>query len=130
MPELGPYGSVRGARGNSRPYRDNDWPAAREQALETVPRQAVASIYLDTRRCDMATTATQGVLDTTAGQFRPPATDCKTYALDHVAGAKSTVVVFISNNCPYVKAVIYPVVSYARVLISQGPGFAATCSND
>src|ERR1700676_1148261 len=23
MPELGPYGSVRGARGNSRPYRDN-----------------------------------------------------------------------------------------------------------
>src|SRR5208282_6168883 len=22
MPELGPYGSVRGARGNSRPYRD------------------------------------------------------------------------------------------------------------
>src|SRR5215471_14818308 len=24
MPELGPYGSVRGARGNSRPYRDRD----------------------------------------------------------------------------------------------------------
>ena len=24
MPELGPYGSVRGARGNSRPYRDHD----------------------------------------------------------------------------------------------------------
>src|SRR5258708_32486010 len=24
MPELGPYGSVRGARGNSRPYRDSD----------------------------------------------------------------------------------------------------------
>ena len=23
MPELGPYGSVRGARGNSRPYREN-----------------------------------------------------------------------------------------------------------
>src|ERR1700726_2087852 len=37
MPELGPYGSVRGARGNSRPYRDSDrqtvkavtvWPLA------------------------------------------------------------------------------------------------------
>ena len=26
MPELGPYGSVRGARGNSRPYRDH-WSA-------------------------------------------------------------------------------------------------------
>ena len=25
MPELGPYGSVRGARGNSRPYRESDW---------------------------------------------------------------------------------------------------------
>ncbi|SHK66578.1 hypothetical protein SAMN05444321_0246 [Bradyrhizobium lablabi] len=24
MPELGPYGSVRGARGNSRPYRESD----------------------------------------------------------------------------------------------------------
>jgi len=23
MPELGPYGSVRGARGNSRPYREH-----------------------------------------------------------------------------------------------------------
>jgi hypothetical protein len=23
MPELGPYGSMRGARGNSRPYRDH-----------------------------------------------------------------------------------------------------------
>ena len=25
MPELGPYGSVRGARGNSRPYRESGW---------------------------------------------------------------------------------------------------------
>jgi hypothetical protein len=25
MPELRPYGSVRGARGNSRPYRDSGW---------------------------------------------------------------------------------------------------------
>ena len=24
MPELGPYGSVRGARGNSRPYRESE----------------------------------------------------------------------------------------------------------
>ena len=24
MPELGPYGSVRGARGNSRPYRESN----------------------------------------------------------------------------------------------------------
>ena len=36
----------------------------------------------------MATTATQGVLDTTAAEFRLPATDGKTYALDDVAGEK------------------------------------------
>jgi hypothetical protein len=29
MPELGPYGSVRGARGNSRPYRESDRPAVK-----------------------------------------------------------------------------------------------------
>ena len=34
MPELGPYGSVRGARGNSRPYRENGWKRV-ETALLT-----------------------------------------------------------------------------------------------
>jgi|SRR5580692_9804404 hypothetical protein len=29
MPELGSYGSVRGARGNSRPYRENDRPTVK-----------------------------------------------------------------------------------------------------
>ena len=29
MPELGPYGSVRGARGNSRPYRESNRYAAK-----------------------------------------------------------------------------------------------------
>ncbi len=78
----------------------------------------------------MATTATQGVLDTTAAEFRLPATDGKTYALDDVAGEKGTVVVFICNHCPYVKAVIDRMVSDARVLMSEGVGFAAICSND
>jgi len=52
----------------------------------------------------MATTATQVVLDTPAAGFRLPATDGKTYTLDDVAGQKGTVVVFICNHCPYVKA--------------------------
>jgi hypothetical protein len=30
MPELGPYGSVRGARSNARPYRDQQWIFARD----------------------------------------------------------------------------------------------------
>jgi len=36
----------------------------------------------------MATTATQVVLDTPAAEFRLPATDGKTYALDDVAAKK------------------------------------------
>src|SRR5258705_13813597 len=78
----------------------------------------------------MATTATQVVLDTPAAEFRLPATDGKTYALDDVAGEKGTVVVFICNHCPYVKAVIDRMVADARVLMSEGVGFAAICSND
>jgi hypothetical protein len=34
MPELGPYGSVRGARGNSRPYRDRDITRVVELVLD------------------------------------------------------------------------------------------------
>jgi peroxiredoxin len=78
----------------------------------------------------MATTATQVVLDTPAAEFRLPATDGKTYALDDVAGEKGTVVVFICNHCPYVKAVIDRMVSDARLLMSESIGFAAICSND
>jgi hypothetical protein len=33
MPELGPYGSVRGARGNSRPYRESSRPTAKVTRL-------------------------------------------------------------------------------------------------
>ena len=78
----------------------------------------------------MATTATQVTLDTPAAEFRLPGTDGKTYALDDVAGEKGTVVVFICNHCPYVKAVIDRMVADARVLLSEGVGLAAICSND
>ena len=67
----------------------------------------------------MAATATPVVLDTPAAEFRLPATDGKTYALDDVAGKKGTVVVFICNHCPYVKAVIDRMVADARVLMSE-----------
>ena len=78
----------------------------------------------------MAATGTPVVLDTPAAEFRLPATDGKTYGLDDVAGKKGTVVVFICNHCPYVKAVIDRMVADARVLMSEGVGFAAICSND
>jgi peroxiredoxin len=78
----------------------------------------------------MAATATEIILDTPAPDFSLPATDGKIYALKDVAGEKGTVIVFICNHCPYVKAVIDRLVADARVLMAEGFGFAAICAND
>ena len=78
----------------------------------------------------MAANPADIVLDVPAPDFRLPATDGKTYALKDVAGETGTVVVFICNHCPYVKAVIGRLVADARVLMGEGVGFAAICSND
>jgi hypothetical protein len=40
MPELGPYGSVRGARGNSRPYRESERRTVRTALLTVRPEGA------------------------------------------------------------------------------------------
>ncbi|WP_245286777.1 hypothetical protein [Bradyrhizobium sp. ARR65] len=48
--------------------------------------------------------------------------------MNDVAGKKGTVVVFICNHCPFVKAVIDRMVSDTCVLMSEGVGFAAICS--
>ena len=78
----------------------------------------------------MAATAAATVLGTSAPDFRFPATDGKTYAWSDIAGSKGTVIVFICNHCPYVKAVIDRLVTDARTLIAEGFGFVAVCSND
>lgn len=78
----------------------------------------------------MAATAAATVLGTVAPAFRLPATDGKTYALDDISDSKGTVIVFICNHCPYVKAVIDRLVADAKVLMADGIGFAAICSND
>jgi peroxiredoxin len=78
----------------------------------------------------MATGPTDVAFDTPALPFSLPATDGRTYSLDDVAGPKGTVIVFICNHCPYVKAVIERMVSDATMLLSEGIGFAAICSND
>ena len=57
-------------------------------------------------------------------------TDRKTYALEDVAGSRGTVIVFMCNHCPYVKAVADRLVQAARALMAEGIGFAAICSND
>jgi peroxiredoxin len=78
----------------------------------------------------MAVPASDIVLGVHAPDFALPATDGKTYALKDLAGDKGTVIVFICNHCPYVRAVIDRLVADARVLMGEGVGLAAICSND
>ena len=54
----------------------------------------------------MAVTPPPAELGISAPDFSLPATDGKLYSLADISGAKGTVVVFICNHCPYVKAVI------------------------
>jgi peroxiredoxin len=78
----------------------------------------------------MATSPTEIAFNTPAPSFSLPATDGRSYALDAIAGPKGTVIVFICNHCPYVKAVIERMVADATMLMAEGIGFAAICSND
>jgi peroxiredoxin len=78
----------------------------------------------------MAATTPTAELGVDAPDFRLPATDGRTYRLADIAGHKGTVIVFICNHCPYVKAVIDRLVADARELMAEGIGFAAICSND
>src|SRR5262249_2905034 len=78
----------------------------------------------------MAATPPPLELGTTAPDLRLPAVDGRTYSFADVAGPNGTVIVFICNHCPYVKAVIDRMVADARTLAGEGIGFAAICSND
>ena len=51
-----------------------------------------------------------------ARDFALRGTDGKTYGLADVRGDKGTLVVFICNHCPYVKAVIGRLVDEAKAL--------------
>lgn len=65
-----------------------------------------------------------------APDFRLPGTDGKVWSLADVRGASGTLVVFICNHCPYVKAIVPRLVRDARDLQAAGIGVAAICSND
>ncbi len=78
----------------------------------------------------MATLATTPALGIAAPPFSLAATDGKTYSLADVAGANGTVVAFICNHCPYVKAVAARMVADARTLAAEGVGFVAINAND
>ncbi|MEM9222171.1 MAG: thioredoxin family protein [Pseudomonadota bacterium] len=65
-----------------------------------------------------------------APDFSLPATDGRTVSLSDVTGEKGTVVAFICNHCPYVVSSARRMVDDAKVLMAEGVGFVAICSND
>ncbi|MGA7455983.1 MAG: thioredoxin family protein [Methyloceanibacter sp.] len=65
-----------------------------------------------------------------APSFILPATDSKTYSLEALRGKNGTLVMFICNHCPYVKAVIDRIVRDCDALRALGIGAVAISSND
>jgi AhpC/TSA family len=57
-----------------------------------------------------------------ASDFALPAVDGRTYSLADARGPKGTLVVFICNHCPYVKASIGRIVAEAEALREIGVG--------
>ena len=65
-----------------------------------------------------------------AVEFSLRGTDCNTYTLADVRGPKGTLVMFICNHCPYVKAVIDRLAEDCSVLADLGIGTIAIMPND
>lgn len=78
----------------------------------------------------MATTPAVCDFGWSAPAFTLPATDGKTYALNDIAGKNGTLVAFICNHCPYVKAILDRLVRDATELQTLGIGVAAISAND
>src|SRR3989441_12019201 len=65
-----------------------------------------------------------------APAFTLPGVDGKSYSLQALRGPKGTLVTFICNHCPYVKAVIDRIVRDARELQEHGVASVAISAND
>jgi peroxiredoxin len=65
-----------------------------------------------------------------ARDFALKGVDGKSYALSDARGPKGTLVVFICNHCPYVKAAIGRIVEEAKALKELGIGTIAVMPND
>ncbi len=79
----------------------------------------------------MATTATMTHdFGWQAADFALDGTDGKRHRLADLRGEKGTLVAFICNHCPYVKAVIDDLVKDAAALAADGVTTAAIMSND
>jgi len=75
-------------------------------------------------------TTTAGQLGWPAAPFELPGVDGGRHALESVRGTNGTVVMFICNHCPYVKAVVAKIVRDMTELRGHGVGSIAIMSND
>ena len=62
--------------------------------------------------------------------FSLPGTDRKMHALEELRGERGTLIAFICNHCPYVKAVAGRLVRDANDLRALGVATVAICAND
>ena len=65
-----------------------------------------------------------------AHDFKLKSTDNKILSLDDIKGENGTLIMFICNHCPYVKAVIKDIVEDANYLKDIGINSVAIMSND
>lgn len=65
-----------------------------------------------------------------APHFTLPATDGKRYSLEDIRGPRGTLIMFICNHCPYVRAITGQIVRDAEALKAYGIGTAAINAND
>ena len=65
-----------------------------------------------------------------AGNFKLKSIDNKLISLNDIKGEKATLIMFICNHCPYVKAVIKDLVKDCNDLKNDGVNAVAIMSND
>ena len=65
-----------------------------------------------------------------AENFKLKSTDNKILSLDDIKGKKGTLIMFICNHCPYVKAIIKDIVEDCKNLKKEGLNSIAIMSND
>tara|TARA_B110000196_G_C21105826_1_gene645123 strand:- start:898 stop:1455 length:558 start_codon:yes stop_codon:yes gene_type:complete len=65
-----------------------------------------------------------------AKNFKLNSTDNKVISLNDIKGKNGTLIIFICNHCPYVKAVIKDIVDDCKKLKQFGIGSVAISSND
>ena len=65
-----------------------------------------------------------------AQNFNLKSTSGKTLNLEEVKGDNGTLIMFICNHCPYVKAIVSDIVNDCKELKNLGVNSLAICSND